>query len=317
VGNEMKNVQRNEHNIGIIYAFSAYLLWGVLPLYWKLLNTITALEILAHRILWSFVFVFVIILISKKAKQLKEELFGLIHNKKILIGVAISSLLVTCNWFIFIWAVNSNHIIETSLGYYINPLVSVLLGVLVLKERLSFWQTVSFSLASIGVLILTFQYGSFPWVSMSLAFSFGLYGLVKKMANLDSLIGLMLETMIITPFALYLLSATYMNGTDTFSNTSIAQQLLLIGAGVATALPLLWFAQGARRIPLSMVGILQYISPTISLMIGVFLFNEAFTKTHMITFMFIWSALVIYSFSKTKLLLSIQPKLGKKRSIGA
>ncbi|MFC4320532.1 EamA family transporter RarD [Litchfieldia salsa] len=313
----MKGVESNEQNKGIMYAFSAYLLWGVLPLYWKLLDTISAIEILAHRIVWSFLFVFAIILITKKGKQLKQQLGSLIHRKKVLLGIVISSLLVTSNWFIFIWAVNSNHIIETSLGYYINPLVSVLLGVLVLKERLSFWQTVSFALAGIGVLILTFQYGSFPWVSITLALSFGLYGLVKKMANLDSLIGLMLETMIITPFALYFLISIQAKGNGTFLNTSVDQQLLLVGAGVATALPLLWFAQGARRIPLSMVGILQYIAPTISLMIGVFLFNEEFTKTHLITFIFIWSALVIYSFSKTKLMVALQPKIGKKRSISA
>ncbi|MBD8067418.1 EamA family transporter RarD [Bacillus sp. PS06] len=313
----MQDAGRKDYNAGILYAFMAYLLWGVLPLYWKLLDTISAVEILAHRIVWSFVFVLVIIFLSKKAMKLKNEVTHLLKNRKILLGVILSSILVTGNWFIFIWAVNNNHIIETSLGYYINPLVSVLLGVLVLKERVSFWQTISFSLAGVGVLILTLQYGSFPWVSLTLAVTFGLYGLAKKLTNLDSLIGLMLETMLITPVALIFLVSSFVNGTDTFSQTSISQQLLLMGAGVATALPLLWFAQAARRIPLTMVGIIQYVSPTISLMIGVFLYNEEFTKTHMITFIFIWSALVIYSVSKTKLMLSLQPKIGKKRSIGA
>lgn len=309
--------QHSEYNVGVFYAFIAYLLWGVLPLYWKNLDTISALEILAHRIFWSFIFVLGIIFIVKKGNQLKQEFVKLFRNRKILFGVVISSLLVTSNWFIFIWAVNTDHIIETSLGYYINPLVSVLLGVIVLKERLTFWQTVSFTLAGVGVLILTLQFGSFPWVAIALACSFGLYGLAKKLTNLDSLIGLTLETMFITPIAIYYLTSQYVKGIDTFTHTTFSQQLLLIGAGVATALPLLWFAQGARRIPLSMIGILQYIAPTISLMIGVFLYNETFTNTHLITFMFIWSALVIYSFSKSKLLVSIEPRFRKKKTIGA
>ncbi|WP_078547889.1 EamA family transporter RarD [Litchfieldia alkalitelluris] len=309
--------QHSEYNIGVFYAFIAYLLWGVLPLYWKNLDTISALEILAHRIFWSFIFVLCIIFIVRKGKQLKQEFIKLFKNRKILFGVVVSSLLVTTNWFIFIWAVNTDHIIETSLGYYINPLVSVLLGVIVLKERLTFWQTISFTLAGIGVLILTLQFGSFPWVAIALACSFGLYGLAKKLTNLDSLIGLTLETMFITPIAIYYLTSQYVKGVDTFTHTSLSQQLLLIGAGIATALPLLWFAQGARRIPLSMIGILQYIAPTISLMIGVFLYNETFTQTHLITFMFIWSALVIYSFSKSKLLVSIEPRFRKKKTIGA
>ncbi len=312
----MKEIQRNEFNVGIGYGLMAYLFWGILPLYWKLLDHISALEILAHRVFWSFVFVVGIVFVTKKGKVLVREIPGLIKNRKILIGVTVSSLLVTLNWFIFIWAVNSNHIIETSLGYYINPLVSVLLAVLVLKERLLFWQTISFSLAGIGVLIMTLQIGTFPWVALSLALSFALYGLVKKLTNLDSLIGLTLETMLITPIAMFFLVSQFAKGIDAFFHSGITQQILLVGAGVATALPLLWFAQAAKRIPLTMIGILQYVSPTISLMIGVFLYNEPFTKTHMITFTFIWTALVIYSFSKSKLLLSIQPKVGRKKSVG-
>jgi len=314
---EMKGFNTTEQNTGIIYATIAYLAWGIFPLYWKLLDDISALQILAHRIVWSFVFVLAIVFLFKKGNQLIVALKGLLTDRRTVLALIASSLLITANWFIFIWAVNSGHIIQTSLGYYINPLVSVLLGVIVLKERLLFWQVVAFVLAGIGVLVLTTQFGSFPWVSISLALSFGLYGLVKKLTKLDSLLALLLETMVITPVAFLYLSTHYINGGDAFSQASLSDQLLLMGGGVVTALPLLWFAQGAQRIPLSMMGILQYIAPTISLMIGVFLYHEEFTKVHLVTFIFIWSALVIYSASKTRVLSSIQPKLRKKKSIGA
>jgi chloramphenicol-sensitive protein RarD len=311
----MKETNMSEHNKGIFYAAVSYLSWGIIPLYWKLLDHVSALEILAHRIFWSFLFVLMIIVFVKKRSLLKKELSNLLHNRRTFLGIVACSLLVTTNWFVFIWAVNSDHIIQTSLGYYINPLISVLLAVIVLKERLVFWQSVSFILAGIGVLFLTIQVDSFPWVAISLALSFGLYGLVKKLTKLDSLIGLTLETMVITPIALFYLTSQYVRGVDSFSHSTFVEQLLLIGAGVATALPLLWFAQGTRRIPLSLIGILQYIAPTISLMIGVFLYNEEFTNVHAVTFFFIWTALVIYSFSKTKLMTRLEPRFMKKKPI--
>ncbi|MFD1778325.1 EamA family transporter RarD [Fredinandcohnia salidurans] len=306
-----------EYKIGILYTAIAYIAWGVLPLYWKLIDYVPAIEILAHRIVWSLVFVLVIILISKKGNQLVTTLKEIVKNKTKLIGIIASSILITVNWATYIWAVNTDHIIDASLGYYINPLVSVLLGIIVLKERLLFWQGVSFVLAGLGVLILTLQYGSFPWVAITLALSFGFYGLTKKLAKLDSLIGLAMETMVVAPIALIYLGVLYNSGVDSFSSATFNVQLLLMGAGVVTALPLLWFAAGANRIPLSVLGILQYISPTISLVLGVFLFQEHFTKAHFITFLCIWSALLIYSFSKTKFLTSIQPKFTKDKSLGA
>lgn len=306
-----------EYKIGVLYTTIAYIAWGVLPLYWKLIDDIPAMEILAHRIVWSLVFVLGIILISRKGKQLGGTLKEIIKNKTKLIGIIASSILITINWVTFIWAVNSGHIIDTSLGYYINPLVSVLLGIIVLKERILFWQGISFVLAGMGVLVLTIQYGSFPWVAFTLALSFGFYGLTKKLAKLDSLIGLAMETMVVTPIALIYLAVLYKGGVDSFSGATLDVQLLLMGAGVATALPLLWFASGANRIPLSVVGILQYIAPTISLLLGVFLYHEDFTRTHFITFLCIWTALLIYSFSKTKFLTSLQPKFTKNKSLGA
>ncbi|MEH7380668.1 EamA family transporter RarD [Bacillus sp. JJ1533] len=309
--------EMREYKIGILYTTIAYIAWGVLPLYWKLIDYIPAFEILAHRIVWSLVFVLLIILVSRKGKQFLTSIKDIFKNKLKLIGILASSVLITVNWATYIWAVNTDHIIDASLGYYINPLVSVLLGIIVLKERLLFWQGISFGLAGVGVLILTIQYGSFPWVAITLALSFGFYGLTKKLAKLDSLIGLGMETLVIAPMALFYLTVLYKGGVDSFSGATFDVQVLLAGAGVITALPLLWFAAGANRIPLSILGILQYISPTISLLLGVFLYHEHFTKVHFVTFLCIWTALVIYSFSKSKFLTSLQPKFMKNKSLGA
>jgi len=207
-----------------------------------------------------------------------------------------ASLLVSANWGIFIWAVNSGHILQTSLGYYINPLVSVLLGVIVLKEKLSGAQILSFSLAGIGVLILTIHFGEVPWVALSLAISFGLYGLAKKMIKVDAEIGLTLETMMVTPLAIIFMVYLLVTSKPLFLE-SASTSLFLIGGGIATALPLLFFAKGAQKVPLSMMGILQYIAPTMTLLIGVFMYREPFTKAHLVSFIFIWSALLIYAAS--------------------
>ncbi|MCH1627819.1 EamA family transporter RarD [Fredinandcohnia quinoae] len=313
----MNRTGMSEYKIGVIYTSIAYIAWGVLPLYWKLIDKISAIEILAHRVVWSFVFVLGIVFLTKKGNSLIESLKFLLKNRISLVWVIASSILISINWVTYIWAVNSEHIIEASLGYYINPLISVLLGIIVLKERLLFWQAISFIIAGVGVLILTIQYGSFPWVAVTLALSFGFYGLTKKLTKLDSLIGLTLETMVVTPIALLYLLFLYRGGVDAFSSANLDVKLLLIGAGMATALPLLWFASGAKRIPLSMIGILQYIAPTISLILGVFLYHEHFSKAHLITFICIWLALLIYSLSNTKMLTSIQPKFQKNKSFGA
>ncbi|MDR4886897.1 EamA family transporter RarD [Fredinandcohnia sp. QZ13] len=313
----MEQDDMREYKLGILYTTIAYIAWGVLPLYWKLIDYVPAFEILAHRIIWSLVFVLLVILVSKKGKRFITSLKEIVKNKLKLIGIVGSAILITINWATYIWAVNTDHIIDASLGYYINPLVSVLLGIIVLKERILFWQGISFGLAGMGVLILTIQYGSFPWVAITLALSFGFYGLTKKLAKLDSLVGLAMETLVVAPIALIYLAVLNKGGVDSFSGATFDVQLLLMGAGVVTALPLLWFAAGANRIPLSVVGILQYISPTISLLLGVFLYHEHFTKVHLVTFIFIWTALLIYSFSKSRFLTSLQPKFVKNKSLGA
>ncbi|WP_422392212.1 EamA family transporter RarD [Niallia oryzisoli] len=286
--------------MGVIYAAFSYLIWGLLPIYWKLLDGIGADEILASRIVWSFLFMIAVLLITRKWSSFIVTLKNLFKNKKQLVFLTTASVLVSCNWFIYIWAVNHDQIIEASMGYYINPLVSVLLGMIVLKEKLSAAQYVSFFFASIGVIILTASYGMLPWISLSLAFTFGFYGLAKKMIKVDSSIGLTLETLVITPIAFIYILYLFSQGTNTFLTVSVKTDLLLILSGAATAIPLLYFAKGAQRIPLSMLGYIQYLAPTISLVLGVFVYREHFSTGHMIAFSFIWFALIIYSLSNTK-----------------
>ncbi|MCP8969166.1 EamA family transporter RarD [Ectobacillus ponti] len=304
---------QSQERKGMVYAAGAYVVWGVLPMYWKLVDNVAAEEILANRVVWSFVFMLLVLAGSRRLGDFGRQAKALLRQPKPFISLIIASLLISVNWFIYIWAVNNNHIIEASLGYYINPLVSILLGTVVLRERLSFWQYVSVLLAAAGVGVLTWNYGSFPWVSVTLAVSFALYGLAKKLTNFDSMVGLTFETLVITPIALiYLL----MQGGGSFG-TEVPLSLLLMGAGAATALPLLYFAMGAKLIPLSMIGFLQYIAPTISLGLGVFLYHEHFTHTHLIAFSCIWSALVLFSFANTRLLRHMSPKFGRQKSMKA
>lgn len=291
---------------GIIYAALSYFIWGLIPIYWKFVQHVSAGEILAHRVLWSFVFMIILLLLINKWRGFLSFVKEIAYQPKKLAALLTASILVSINWGIFIWAVNSGHILQTSLGYYINPLVSVLLGVVVLKEKLSGAQILSFTLAGIGVLILTLHYGEVPWVALSLAVSFGLYGLAKKMIKVDAEIGLTLETMMVTPLAIIFMIYLLFTSKPLFFE-SASTSLLLMGGGIATALPLLFFAKGAQKVPLSMMGILQYIAPTMTLLIGVFMYHEPFTKIHLLSFIFIWSALLIYAASHP-----IQSKLNNR-----
>jgi chloramphenicol-sensitive protein RarD len=278
------------YRIGIFYTTLAFFTWGVLPLYWKALGSIPAFEILAHRILWSFVFITIVLTVRRNTRV--RELLKDIKSRNSLV---ITSALIGLNWLTYVYAVNSEHIVEASMGYYINPLVSVFLGIVILKERLNLMQIFSFVLACGGVLYLTLDYGRFPWIAVVLACAFGFYGLFKKTSNLESLPSLMIETMFLAPLALgIIIYQAPISGGAIFS-MSIKTDLLLIFAGVITTLPLYWFAQGAKRIPLSSVGFLQYIAPTLMLCIGVFLYDEIFTRAHLISFGLIWIALVLYS----------------------
>ncbi|KMM35874.1 EamA family transporter RarD [Guptibacillus hwajinpoensis] len=302
-----------DHTIGIVAGAGAYFLWGILPLYWKLVATVPSEEVLAHRIIWSFVFMIVILLVLGKLSSFQKELILILRKPKKLTAIIFASLFITINWYAFIWAVNHDHVIQTSLGYYINPLISVLLGILFLKERLSFWQMISFGLAAVGVLNLVFRFGEIPWVSLVLALSFGIYGLLKKKAKLGALTGLTIETLFITPFALiYLMSVRHNIGDALYvENTMILA--LLLGAGIVTAVPLLLFATGANRISLSMIGFLQYIAPTLMLIQGVFLYEETFTSAHFISFVLIWAALLIFTLSRTRLFRRMEPRVFQEK----
>lgn len=285
---------------GILYTAFSYLLWGILPIYWKWVNHVSADEILANRIFWSFWFMLLFLFVSKRWKEFTNYLKTSLTKKKQLFALLLASLLISMNWFIYIWAVNTNQMVEASLGYYINPLVSVLLGVFILKESLSKAQVISFGLAAIGVLILTLSYGEFPWIAIGLAFSFGLYGLAKKLIQVESSIGLTLETMTIAPISLIYLGYMWQEGTLSLFHVSVGTDLLLMGAGAATAIPLLFFSKGAQQIPLYMVGFLQYIAPTITLILGIFMYHEEFSVTHLVSFMFIWLALTVFTASRVQ-----------------
>lgn len=287
---------------GIIYGIAAFTSWGFLPLYWKLLNNISPEEILAHRILWSFVFFMLILFFNKSLGKLRP----ILTDGKKLFYVFLCALFITVNWGTYIWAVNSGHIVESSMGYYMNPLIAVLLGVTVLKEKLNALQAVALGLAATGVLILTFQYGKFPWVSITLAVSFALYGLFKKLVNLDSAVGLAIETLILMPFTLGLLIFRQAGGTAALGHVSAGTVALLLCSGVATATPLLWFAEGAKRVELSTIGFTQYISPTIMLVLGILVYKEQFTGAHFISFGFIWAAVVVFSISQVRAMRSMR-----------
>lgn len=277
-------------NKGILSGIAAYALWGFFPIYWKLLHDVPALQLLGHRIGWSFGLLMLYILLTKKWDDFRSLAF---HRKTI--GIyAVAGVLLSLNWLVYVWGVNAGFIIETSLGYFINPLLSVLFGVLFLRERLRPMQWVPVVVAAIGVVYLTVTYGSLPWIALSLAVTFGLYGLVKKLSPLGSVYGLTLETGIVFPIALIYLTVIQSNGTGAFLHDGLTVDILLVGAGIVTTIPLLMFASAAKQIPLNMIGILQYFAPTIQFLIGVFLYKEPFDTTRLIGFSIVWLALVIF-----------------------
>jgi len=278
-------------NKGILYASSAYLIWAVLPIYWKLLGSVPAAEIVGHRMIWSFVFVLGVLIFKKDWKRY----CSILKTPRILMIYLITASLLGINWVTYVWAINNGFIIESSLGYFINPLVNVLLGVIFLRERLRLWQWLPIGLAVVGVIYLTVSYGALPWIALTLAFSFGLYGLIKKISPLNSLDGFALETgFMLLPASVYLLYLMT-SGQGVFSDQGIVVTLLLIFAGFVTGYPLLLFGAGARRIRLSTLGLLQYIAPTGQFLIGVLIYAEDFSPQKLIGYSIIWVALAIYS----------------------
>lgn len=277
---------------GIWNGIGAYVLWGLFPIYWKWLHEVPALQVIGHRIGWSFLLLSAFILLTKQWKDFRSVALA---PKTIGIYFA-AAVLLSLNWLVYVWGVNAGYIVETSLGYFINPLFSVLLGVVFLRERLRPAQWIPITLAAAGVIYLTVTYGRLPWIALSLAVSFGIYGLVKKLAPLGSLYGLTLETALVLPIALVYLVSTGFSGTGAFLQQGARTDLLLIGTGVVTSIPLLMFASAARQISLTMVGILQYIAPTLQFLIGVFLYHEAFDRSRFIGFSLVWLALIIFWF---------------------
>lgn len=281
--------------LGILSAFGAYLLWGMLPIYWKLLRQASALEILSHRVLWSAFFLLILLGITRRIGLFLQETRHILTQPHKMAGVLATATLISVNWLVYIWAVNDNRIVETSLGYYINPLVNVLIGVLLLKENLSRRQYFAVFLAACGVFNMVFHFGSLPWVALTLAFSFSLYGLAKKKLGLGATTGIILETGLLTPLGLAYLVWLHFAGNSVFGPTMPFETSLLVGAGIVTALPMVLFANAANQLPLSMLGFIQYLSPTIALLCGVFLYHEPFTAVHAVSFGLIWLALLVYS----------------------
>jgi chloramphenicol-sensitive protein RarD len=275
---------------GVLSAGCAFFMWGVFPLYLKTLKAIPPLEILSHRVFWSFIMLALILTLRHQWGWITS----IKKNPRITAAFIASASMLAINWVVYIWSINHDRIVDASLGYFIAPLFNVLFGVM-LGERLRLWQWISVGLAATGVAWLTISAGQLPWIGLTLAFTFGLYGLLRKTASLGALEGLTLETLVMLPLSALFLLLPESGSSHAFVNAGINTSLLLIAAGPVTAIPLLLFAYGARRIPLSLVGILQYIGPTIQLLLGIYLYNEAFSSTKLIGYGLIWCALGLYS----------------------
>ncbi len=281
------------NTVGTLNGIAAYSLWGLLPLYWNLLEKVPAIEILAHRIFWSFVVMSLVIIVTGGWSALNASL----ADKKKLSLIFLCGFIISLNWFTYIYAVNSGFVIEASMGYYINPLMVVLLGVTVFKEKLGRWQLVALIIAATGVMIITVQYGRVPWIALILAFTFAAYGMVKKIIRLDPVSGLVLETFIVMPIALLYIISLENAGTGALGSVAWPVKFILAGTGIATATPLFLFARGIEKTTFSMMGFLQYIAPTINLVLGIFVFREYFSVVHLVSFCFIWTALVLFTLS--------------------
>ncbi|MEZ8021116.1 EamA family transporter RarD [Vibrio splendidus] len=277
---------------GILLAVAAYTMWGIAPIYFKSLSEVSPFEILSHRVVWSFFLLAFLLHMSRGWRKVRDTL----TSKPKMLYLVATSILVGANWLIFIWAVNSNHMLDASLGYYINPLINVLLGMLFLGERLRKLQWFAVALAAIGVLIQLIAFGSVPIVAIALAFSFGFYGLLRKKVSLEAQTGLFIETLVMLPIAATYLLFIADSATSDFSMNPMQLNLLLVAAGVITTVPLLCFTGAATRLKLSTLGFFQYIGPSLMFLLAVLIYGEAFTSDKAITFAFIWGALVIFSF---------------------
>ncbi len=285
-----------EQRAGIAYGLAAYLWWGFCVVYFKAVAHVPAFEVLGHRIVWSVVFLGLLLGLRGRLPEVRAAF----RHRRTLLTLMVTACLVSTNWVVFIWSVANDHVVEASLGYFINPLVNVLLGFMFLKERLRPVQWFSVALAAAGVVFLTLSIGHVPVIALTLAFSFGFYGLLRKVAGAGPTVGLAVETLLLLPLALGYLVFTHTQGELVFMRDGWPINGLLMLGGVITALPLLWFANAAKRLPLATIGFLQYLAPSLQLMLGVLVYGEAFGRDHQVAFACIWTALIIYSFSAAR-----------------
>lgn len=285
-------LQSNQTTLaGFVSGTAAFLIWGLCPIYWKVLAHVPAVETITHRIVWSFLFLIPVISLQGKW----PEFISVIKSPRSLVMLMLTTLMVAMNWFLFIWSINHNHIIQTSMGYYINPIVNVALGMVILKERLNRHQAVAVALAVMGVLYMTFRFGRFPVIALALAVTFSLYGLLRKMLGINSAVGLSIETLLLTLPGIGYLVMLEQQGGGTFGHTGIVIDLFLVGTAFLTALPLLLFNIAANRITLTAVGFLQYIAPSVTFILAVFVYDEPLSVHQLISFVFIWAALFVYT----------------------
>ena len=286
-----KDSGQSHETSALIAGIAAFTTWGLIPVYWKLLVKVPASEIIAHRFVWTSLFLVGLLSWQHRWPEVK----AVVRSRRATLYCLAAGIAVATNWFFFIYAVNIGRVIETSLGYFMTPLVNVLFGAILLRERLTRWQIVSVLLATSGVLYLTFGYGRFPWIAVTLCTTFGLYGLLRKKSGTAAIPGLFLETVLLVPAAMAFLLFLKTNGTLAFDHSGWWLSILLISTGVVTAVPLFWFGYAARYLRLTTLGFLQYLAPTGSFFLGVFLYHEPFTRGHLITFSLIWIALAIFT----------------------
>jgi len=281
----------DERRVGVAAGLGAYLLWGVFPLYFPLLEPAGGLEIVAHRVAWSLLFIGLLLTVRRGWDQVRST----IADRRALLVLAAAAVLIAVNWLVYVYAVNSGHVVEASLGYFINPLVSVLLGVVVFRERLRRLQWVAVAVAVLAVVVLTVDYGHPPWIALALAVSFGLYGLMKKVVRVEAAPGLFVETAVVFVPALVVMGLLESNGEAAFAHAGAGHAFLLVSSGLATAVPLLLFAAATRRVPLSTVGLLQYVTPLMQLSIGVFVYGEPMPPARLVGFAIVWLALAVFT----------------------
>src|SRR5437764_5696862 len=287
----LKDSGNSRETLGLVAGVACFTTWGLIPVYWKLIASVPTTEILAHRFVWTSIFLSILLTWQKRWNEVVEN----VRSRRALIFCLTGGLAIASNWFLFIYAVTIGHVVETSLGYFMTPLMNVLFGAIFLRERLTRWQFASVLLAALGVLNLTFGYGRFPWIAVSLCLTFGLYGLLRKQSGTAAIPGLFIETILLVPFAAVFLIYLQHSGALVFGRAGWWLSILLISTGVVTAVPLFWFGYAARHLRLITVGFLQYLSPIGSFFLGVFLYHEPFTRGHLVTFILIWLALALFT----------------------